>query len=424
MTVNINKGSLTPVAPTEKVLPSRLTALYGRLNYLYEQLLGVTAPYKSGASEYGHDHSYRRGGRILPRYRQLSFLRPFGVEVSPKTFTLTPSTPLRLTFPYFSTQGLLGEGEARLCLRCTPQKKLEVRETNYPYPTEFVGVEPSSFTWIAMPIRRPQGRIVFEIRSLEDANFEVSVMGLLVTEKAEQTERSGVVMPSDARQTENNNTRFEILNDSFVTQGGGKHYWLDAHSLSIAANTANALFELTFDKASPINASQAVKGHDHGARGGALVARGGLYSVETEDEDSPVFTRGGYSSSTWLAVSSTRDHHAYPYVSKGVNSGASPFDTAPALEVFLKVKCDPSLSFDFRVSNSTASKTSQPVTAGATGLASIRYVNIPNVPAQEGLNLLQVQARYTGGSPQTIDILGIEVYERDGVCMEGGTSSP
>lgn len=424
MTVNTNKDALTPTTLQEKILPSRLKTLYGRINYLYEQLLGELAPSKTGVPEYGHDHSWRRGGVIIPRFRQISFLRPFGVEISPKFYTLEPQKTQRLTFPYHSTQGIIGEGEARLCLRVTPSKKIQIRESNYPFWTEVQGQDPEAFAWIAMPIRQPQNRIIFEFQSLEDSNIEMRIMGIVVTEKSEQVNQRGTILPNTARQTEINNTRFEILNDSFISEDGSTHYWLDAHSLSIAANTLNALYELTFDQASPINSSQVVKGHDHAERGGALVARGGIYSVETDAEDAPLYSRS-FSGGTWASVSSSRTNHAYPYVSKGVNSGISPFETTPALEVFLRVKRPNDAEFQFRVVNNTVSKTSQPVIVGTTSaLEQVVFVRIPNVPCEEGLNLLSVQARYTGGSPQLLEVLSIEVYERDGVCRGGGTSSP
>jgi len=424
MTVNTNKDPLTPTTLQEKILPSRIKLLYGRINYIYEQLLGVLAPSKIGSPEYGHDHSWRRGGVIIPRYRQLSFLRPFGVEISPKAYTLEPQQTQRFTFPYHSTQGIVGEGEARICLRLTPTKKIQLRESNFPFWTEVQGQDTEGFFWVATPIRQPQNRIVFEFQSLENDNVELRLMGVVVTEKSEQVNQRGTILPNTARQTENNNTRFEILNDSFISEDDSTHYWLDAHSLSIAANTLNALYELTFDQTSPISAGQAVKGHDHAERGGALVARGGVYSVETDAEDAPLFSRS-FSGGSWASVSNSRTNHAYPYVSKGVNSGASPFETTPALEVFLRVKRPNDAEFQFRVVNNTASKTSQPVVVGTTSaLEQVVFVRIPNVPCDEGLNLLSVQARHTGGTPQLLEVLSIEVYERDGVCREGGTSSP
>ena len=44
--------------------------------------------------------------------------------------------------------------------------------------------------------------------------------------------------------------------------------WLDAEALFRITSTANALYELTLDKAAPGATSQAIQGHDHSSSQG------------------------------------------------------------------------------------------------------------------------------------------------------------
>ena len=213
--------------------------------------------------------------------------------------------------------------------------------------------------------------------------------------------------------------------------------WLDAEALFRITSTANALYELTLDKAAPGATSQAIQGHDHSSsQGGRTVARGTLYSAGAGKEQ--LFKFEGPGSGLWgncdnaNTTARQRSTTFYAYCSADTTGSSSPY-TNPVAWCFLRFLYEThgtSRTISVRLQNNTLTKTSDVATftiPGSTGVVSASpNITLEEVPIQQGWNEFTLELMSDHDSPivYTTHIVLLEAADLDGCYIASTGVSP